>query len=460
MSTHRLPYAARPGFTLMEGLVFLFLFSLITTIFFQAYAYGTVLIQQSKNRLGAIALANQKMEIIRSLDYDNIGTTTGIPAGDISEDETIQVNNTVYTVHTFVQYADDAFDGTLGGSPNDSVPNDYKRVRVEVAWGGESDAEKVALFSTFSPLGVEQSAGGGILSINILDSQGNGVSGATVHIENSATTPGVDVTTTTDATGNIFLVGAPASSQNYEITFSKAGYFGSLTYPPYPTSAFVPTDVHASVVDAVVNQATFIMDYDADLQLRTRDPFDQEIADISYDISGGRQLGSQSGTGTAVYEFSESTTTDASGERDYTGRSYGSYTWTLDPAESGYTFIRLDPESATGPNHIELTPNTSATVKMILADEAVNGVLVTVTRSSDGLPVSGASVRLSNVGLAYEETVTTSLFGNAYFPATAVPGLGAATYDIEVTAAGYVTETDTVDVTAGLETATLNLDAS
>ena len=86
----------RRGFTLIEALVFLFLFALITTVFFQTFAYGTALIQQSKNRLGAIALANQKMEIVRSLDYDNIGTISGIPAGDIAQDETVQVNNMHY----------------------------------------------------------------------------------------------------------------------------------------------------------------------------------------------------------------------------------------------------------------------------------------------------------------------------------------------------------------------------
>jgi type II secretory pathway pseudopilin PulG len=134
------------GFTLIEALVFLFLFTVITTVFFQTFAYGTALIQQSKYRLGATSLANQKMEIIRSLDYDNIGTLSGIPAGDIQEDETVQVNNSVYHVHTFIQYVDDAYDGQLGHSPNDPVPNDYKRVRVEVAWGTESDSEKIALF--------------------------------------------------------------------------------------------------------------------------------------------------------------------------------------------------------------------------------------------------------------------------------------------------------------------------
>lgn len=444
------------GFTLIEALIFLFLFALITLVFLQTFAYGTALVQQSRNRLGAISLANQKMEIIRSLDYDNIGTLSGIPAGDIQEDQTVQVNNSTYQVHTFIQYADDDYDGTLGGSPNDPIPNDYKRARVEVSWGAASEAEKVQLFSTFAPPGIEQTVGGGILSINILDSQGNGLSGATVHITNSSVSPSVDVTTTTDGTGNLFLVGAPASSQGYHVTFSKGGYFGSTTYAPYPTTAFIPVDVHASVVNAAVNQASFVMDRSSTLQLRTVDPFDAEVPSIDFRIDGGRQIGTQSGTGVAVYDFGATASTDTNGEREYADRSYGSYTWTLAGTETGYEFIRLSPESASSANLITLAPDVTQEVQMILADKAVNGVLFTVANTTDGMPVNGASVHLTNTTLAYDETVTTSQYGKAYFPETTT-GMVAGTYDYEITASGFTTNTGTVTVTTGLQSASVSM---
>lgn len=445
------------GFTLVEGLVFLFLFALITMVFFQTFAYGTALITQSKSRLGAVALANQKMEIIRSLDYENIGTISGVPAGDILEDETIQVNNSRYHVHTFVQYADDVYDGKLGGSPNDLVPNDYKRARVEVGWGAEGDSEKVQLFSTFAPAGIEQSVGGGILSINILDSQGNGLSGASVHITNTAVTPSVDVTTTTDATGNLFLVGALASVQGYHVAFSKSGYFGSATYAPYPATAFIPVDVHASVVNATINQATFVMDRSSTVELRTKDPFGTSVPDIDYRIDGGRRLGSQSGTGVPVYDFGATASTDTDGKHDYANRSYGSYTWTLGSGETGYAFVRLNPESNAGANNVELAANTTQTVEMILADKTVNGALLTVTSAADGTAVSGASVHLTNTTLGYDETVATSLYGKAYFPKTATPLMAAGTYNYEITASGFTTKTGSVIVTSGLQSATVTL---
>lgn len=445
------------GYTLIESMVVLFLFSVITIIFFQTFAYGTALIQQSKYRLGATSLANQKMEIIRSLDYDNIGTVAGIPAGDLIEDETVQVSNAVYQVHTFVQYADDSYDGTLGGSPADLVPNDYKRVRVEVAWGAETEAEKVTLFSTFAPLGIEQSVGGGILSINILDSQGNGLSGATVHITNALVTPAINVTTSTDGSGNLFLVGAPASAQEYHVDFSKAGYFGSATYAPYPTTAFVPIDVHASVVDNVVNQATFVMDRTSTLNLETVDPFGNEVPNIDFRIDGGRQIGSQPVTGVPVYEFGQTDSTDASGEEQYSSRSYGSYTWTLDAGETDWSFIGLTPVSTAGANNIDLLPNTAPTIQMVLAEKAVNSVLFTVTSAIDGSAIAGASVHLTNTTLAFDETVATGQYGKAYFPKTEVPGMVAGDYDYEITAPGYATQTGSVTVTSGIQTTAISM---
>lgn len=450
------------GFTLIEAAVFLFIFALITVVFFQVYAYGTALIVQSKNRLGAIALATQKMEIVHSLDYDAIGTTTGIPSGDLVEDETVQVNNSQFHVHTFVQYIDNAYDGTLGGSPNDLIPNDSKRVRIEVGWGGETEAETIALFSTLAPLGIEQSAGGGILSVNILDSEGNGVPSATVAITNSSVAPAVNITTDTDATGNLFLVGAPASSQGYQVTFSKSGYFGSASYAPYPTTSFIPTDVHASVVNGAVNPATFVMDRESTLELVTEDPFGTSLSDVEYHIEGGRQLGSVFGSSPPepVYGFSDDDSTNSSGEKQYADMSYGTYTWELDASETTYTFVGLDPESGLSAQAIELLPGTTMPVKMILADEAVNGALFTVTSTADGQVINGASVRLSNSGLSYDEEVIANAYGKAYFPKTSTPGLTAATYDVEVNATGYSNYNGTVDITSGLEEVAVNLNPS
>ncbi|MEK9173913.1 MAG: carboxypeptidase-like regulatory domain-containing protein, partial [Patescibacteria group bacterium] len=322
---------------------------MISVAFFQAYFVTVRTILESKNRLGATALANQKMEIIRSIEYDDIGTKTwngsawvyGIPAGELVENESVSVNTIQYQVDTFVQYVDDTFDGSI---PVDTIPTDYKRVRVTVSWGSGGSDQQVALFGNFAPNGIESSSGGGVLSINVLDATGNGVSGVDVRIQNSAAS--IDTTVTTDSTGNVTLPGAPAATEGYTLTVSKSGYFRAVTYPAYPTSTYAPVDVHASVVVAVLNQKTIVMDQDVDILFRTQDPFDTDIPNMNFDIEGGRVLGTDPATTLAVYNFSQSTDTNASGEKDFTSQSYGQYVFDI-PDTAAYEFWKITPEGAT-----------------------------------------------------------------------------------------------------------------
>lgn len=452
--SYRLKAKSYPGFTLIESLVFLFLFTVISLTFFQVYAVGTRLIIESKNRLGATALANQKMEIIRSIDYDAIGTTTGIPAGDLAEDESISVNTILYQVHTFVQYVDDPFDRLVTDSPVDAIPTDYKRVRVSVSWGNEGPDQTVHIFGNFSPRGVETSGGGGVFSINILDTGGSGVPGASVRLVNSAA--GVDVTGSTDATGNLTLPGAPAGTQAYTIAISKSGYYGATTYPPYPTSAFNPVDIHGSVVAGVLNQKTMVMDQSSDITFTTKDPFGTAIPSIDYAIEGGRIIGADPVTSANVYGFDEAGTTDVSGEASYPGESSGQYTVSVTAPD--HQFYKLLPESALA-NQFTSTAGVASDVTAVLLDETIGSVLIKVVNAADGSVLAGASVQLSNTTLSYDVTVTTDQYGYAYFPTT-LPELVDENYDIDVTLSGYADESATVSVSGALVNQTIQMTAN
>lgn len=449
-------YRGSGGFTLIEAAIFLFIFSLITVTFYQAWSAGTAQIMNSKYRLGATAIANQQMEIIRSLIFDNIGTTTGLPHGTLSQYQTITANSSVYTVHTEVIFVDDPTDGTalLG---TDTAPNDYKQVMITVSWGGGSASEQVALSSVFSLDGVESvAAGTGILSINTLNDAGIGVSGSSVHITNTSVSPSVDVTLSTDANGNLTIPGAPASVQGYHITVSKGGYYTNMSYAPYPTSAFNPVNVHASIAAGSLTATTIVFDQQSDIELRTRDPLGSNIPNIDLSIAGGLVIGTDPATGVPVYDFSQSGQTDGSGELAFSNRSSGTYTVTLDPSETGYEYIRLNPEE-TVLGTANLPPGTTKTVSMILADKAFSSALITAKSASDGTSISGASVRLSNTVLGYDTTIAADSYGQAFFPTNNAP-LAAGTYDIEISASGYTTATSTITIPgSALEKKTVTL---
>ncbi len=442
------------GFTLIESLVLLFIFAITALAFSETYTVGTRMIIESKNRLGATALANQKMEIIRSIDYATIGTTTGIPAGDIPEYETISVNTVNYQVHTFVQYADDVFDGQLGSTPTDAIPNDYKRVRVAVSWGAGGDDQTVSIFANISPEGVETSSGGGVLSINILSIVDGGavaLAGATVHIVNSSA--GINITTATDATGNITLPGTPAGQQNYALTISKSGYYGTQTYPPYPTSNYNPVDEHASVVAGVVNPKTMWMNQYADITIRSQDPFTSAVPDISFHMTGGKKLGTDPDTSASVYEYDQILSTNASGIKDIPDQSDGQYT--LSESDARYQFYKLNPSGITY-DVFDAPAGQTTTVDMILLDTQIGSLKVIVTNAGDGSPVAGATAHLTSSALGYYATTVTDQYGFAYFPQT-LPELVVGTYDLTVSAAGFADNNSTVDVNGGLITKAVNL---
>ncbi len=430
------------GFTLIEALTVLFIFGVVVMTFYETWSLGTKYIMNTKNRLGATALANQKMEIIHNLGYDFIGTTDGIPSGSIEEDETVTVNTATYQVHTFVEFVDDPQDGTLA-LHTDLVPNDYKRIRITVSWGGGGDAEQVSLVDIISQDGVESAAAGtGMLSINALDGAGNPVPSVSAHIVNTAISPSVDLTTVSDALGNIALPGAKASGANYQITLSKSGYYGNHTYPAYPTTSFNPVNIHASIVSGSLTQVTLVVDQESTLRIRSVDPFDQPVASIPFSLSGGLVIGHDAVTPFAsVYSLSQTTMTDASGEKDFPDESPGTYTLP-DPSTAAYTFLRFDPIGPTK-DTISLSPGTTQTVKVILAQKSYSSAIVVVKNSADSGVLAGASVRLSSALLGYDETVVTDAYGQAYFPKTATP-LAAGTYDIETTLTGYEVKNDTI----------------
>src|SRR3989339_1899828 len=95
------------GFTLIEMLAFLFIFSLITVTFYSVWTVGTNHILFAKNQLAAAALANEKMEIVRNLAFDDIAHTTGAPVGNLNQDEDVSRSGRLFHVLTQIKNEDD-----------------------------------------------------------------------------------------------------------------------------------------------------------------------------------------------------------------------------------------------------------------------------------------------------------------------------------------------------------------
>lgn len=220
----------------------------------------------AKTRSIATAIAESQMEYVRSLSYDQVGTVGGIPSGPVAQNATTTMNGIGFPVRTFIEYVDDPADG-VGSSDTNGITTDYKRVKVSVSYFANGRTQNIGLVSNYAPPGIETTTNGGTLKVSVVNAAGTGVPGATVHIVNASVSPGVDLSTFTDATGIVFLPGAPTSTQ-YQISVSKSGYSSAQTYARDATNQN-PNPGYLTVAKGQTTTGTFAIDLLSTLSVGT-----------------------------------------------------------------------------------------------------------------------------------------------------------------------------------------------
>lgn len=455
--------------TIIEALVLLFVFSVMTLSFYTAYSLGLTRIIESRNRLQAVSLASEQMEQIRNLPYEEVRAPGSIPGCDtgtetcyIDPDYTVNLNGIDFQVETTVVYKDDAEDGTLALS-TDAIPTDYKSVSVTVSWSGGGSSHEASLVSRFVPPGLESGvAGSGALSINVLDYSGQPVPNVEVTLVNNNVSPAVNLQETTGSDGNILLYGV-LEDDAYQISLQHGSDPGSYeqiqTLPLPPDTPYTPIDAHVSVIEGALNTATFILNKTSSMEVHAVDPYGNGIGDVDFHLTGGRRL--DIGSDPPVYNHDADHVTDGSGEislPDSESLSGGTYTVTVD--ESGYTFWKTD-ESTEYRDTLYLDYGVSDAVKnLVLVDDSVNGLFISVADSGSGDPIEGATVSVTDPLGGTLDSQTTDVYGMAYFPENESDVLSAGTYQVEVGASGYQDGSDSPTMSSGLEEVSINLDPS
>lgn len=439
----RLAATKKSGFTLIEMLVFLFIFVVTVVAFYQAFALGITYVLESKNRIAATEVANEKMEIIRSLPYANIGTKTsnghggweyGIPSGDILSSETVSENGHTFTVTTLVQNIADPIDG------NPLSTGDYKRARVQVSWDPGNDPKKsVFVVSTFVPQGLSTASGGDV-SVNVQDDTGAPIGQASVTLSDAVTS--VLQTYPADDGGNAKFLGVPQDTTgNYNVQISKAGYFPVQTYPPYnplTPGSFTPVDKNIAVTNGTLWPVTITTDKLATLTIDTKDMLGNSLPNVNFSLAGGRVMGTTVPAGAPVYSYSGNLSSGSSGKVSVTnpsGISGGTYTFTVASPPANFQFLKLD-ASTTNPAAFPLQPGANLEATALFEDTTKDSLLATVVDSANSLPIQGATVELVNAASSYDVTHTTDQFGNAYFPDNTAP-LTPVQYTVTVKATNF-----------------------
>lgn len=380
------------GFTLVEVLVGATVFLIVSLAAYNAYIGLFRLIDLSQYKILAVNLANEQFEIARNMPYEDVGIVGGIPSGNLVQNQTLVRGGVTFNVRTTVRNLDLAFDGVIGGSPNDLSPADNKLVDITVSCTGCRNMQPVSLTGQIAPKNLETASTNGALFVRVFDANGQPVQGATVSITNVATTTTISIEDVTDSTGMLQIVDVPPGVTAYRIVVSKTGYSIDRTYPPGGSGNPTPSKPDATVLLQQVTQVSFAIDKVGVLNISSVSPTCVAVPDFNFALVSSKQIGVN------LPKFSQNLVTNSSGVLGLNTMEWDTYT--VIPTDASFVVTGLNPL-----NPVTVNPDTTQELQIISVPFLPQSVLITVKDSATQLPLSGADVVLSRD--SWTSTMTT-----------------------------------------------------
>ncbi len=425
------------GQTLISLLIALAIFAILSHAIFTLTTASFKTVSFSKARIAARHIGEEKIETIRNMPYDSVGTVGGIPSGPLIQTENRFLNGLNYVIKTDIVYIDDPFDGQ---SPDDLLPTDYKRVRVDVSWGGAaaSTNNPIVITTDIAPKGIEEATGGGTLSILVFDANAEAVGQAQIHISSDDVTPAVDITQNTNDNGRMIIPGIPECTECYDITVTKSGYSTDKTY----TTAEVanPSRPPVSIVEGSLTEVSFAIDRTSTVNISTlgdRENLFAPIPDTPFVLTGQKIIGTDIGD-YPVYKFERQFVTSTTGNLTITDVEWDNYTLTL-TSGSTYEIATANPiiPYVLLPNSninwlVSLVPQSAHNLYLIFRDESVN-------------PIASVSAKLTGPA-SFDQTKYTGASTEADWGQVFFSNLSSDVYQLLATHAAYVDTTKSITV--------------
>ena len=238
MRRARRALARERGFTLIEAVLAMAIFAAVATSLSGVLTSSISARSLASQRTTAEQIANDQLEWIRSLDYTEVGLTSGNPVGvvDPTGDQTAQGGPTVPSVYTAtitIAWVDDPVPTAF------STHSNYKNVTVTVFRA--TDSKQLATQST--EVGPRQRAALGGINLATVDvtvqdylSPQSPHPGVTVNLVNGPSSP---LTDTTDGAGNVTFpaLTAATGSTYYDLVVPSFGG-GWIPLPDAATTHF------------------------------------------------------------------------------------------------------------------------------------------------------------------------------------------------------------------------------
>lgn len=446
------------GFTLIETIVGLVVMTLMVTAVSQLFVSNLANAMLGKARAIGLELAQEQMEYLRDLPYDSLRTQNGTiyPPGTLPDTQSIVRGGYRFVVATQISYVDDPYDGnaagTIPGKPKDLNPADYKRVQIAVSL--QTGGQKVAqLTSDFAAKAAETASNTGILSIQVINASGNPVPSANVTITNTAQSPAVNISTTTDNNGYVTIPNLPPDSNNeYQVAATLPGYSTDTTIPA-PSGTQTAVELNPNVLVQQVTSVTMTIDRTSTLSISVVDTSGNPIANKAITVTGAKETM----LNPIAYKYAQASTTDSGGDISLTGMEWDSYSY-APPA--GYYLVSSQPYAPTA-----LSPNSALSVKLVLSTNSNYPAISAVSPTSGQTGTSTVSLTLTGSNLPSSTSVTLLQAGQPTITASgcassgsnptmiltcnlSLTGAASGTWDIAATTGvGTVTQTGGFSVT-------------
>jgi prepilin-type N-terminal cleavage/methylation domain-containing protein len=380
------------GFSLVEVIFAATIFSVVAVSIYQGFIAITRLVSVSRDKVAAIDLINSEFELIRNLSYENVGLQTGIPNGVLVATTTVIKDGRQFRVSRTIRNIDDPFDGTIGGSPNDLSPADYKMVQLDIYCDSCKKPVNFSATANVSPKSLETASTNGALFVRVFDANGDPVPQANISISNSDL--GISINETTDNNGLLQLVDMPPSENSYRIIADKSGFTRDRTYAT-STSNPNPLKMDATVILQNLTQISFIIDRVSSIDLRTINNSCSPVADVPFEVNGTKLIGSAPDVFKWVGNFS----TDSSGIKNISNIEWDTYSFTT---SGGFYLVGTNPISP-----VSILPNSNQNIDLTVSNDDPAFLLVNVKDGSTSLPISDATVRLTD-GAYFDQTKITN----------------------------------------------------
>lgn len=285
----------KQGVTIIEILIDLAVVGMVAVTLLTLLVANMKSATYAEMRVVAANLANDRMEAVRNLPYDNVGIGSPAVVPSFSAENIVFAGFSFRVITDYV-YVDDPYDNTGSNDP-DIAPYDYKKVTVRV-YDPKRTNPVATVSSNIVSKAAETATNTGIIQVQVVDNPEKGsvpIADAVVHITNNSVSPAVDITAHTDNNGNLMVPLLPIASDNsYVVSVTKDGYSTDTTIAPGVCQTGVAPSPSANLNPNVnlqaVTQLTMQIRCLTDLQITVTDVGGTPQANTSIRVQSDRLI--------------------------------------------------------------------------------------------------------------------------------------------------------------------------